>query len=73
MDPLKNNPPLGEKLKEIGLIGCGRGAKPQIHNREFKRDEVPLQKKTPSPSLVREGDTGGEVERMSVGERLVGL
>jgi len=26
--PPKNNPPVGEKLKEAGLTGCLRGAKP---------------------------------------------
>jgi len=39
--------------KEVNLTGCQRGAKPQIHDREFKRDEVPLQKKS-SPSPLKE-------------------
>jgi hypothetical protein len=36
-----------------------KGAKPQIHYREFKRDEVPLQKKLPS-SLTKGRGTKGE-------------
>jgi hypothetical protein len=43
-------------LKTLSLLWRGvkkksqREAKPQIHYREFKRDEVPLQKKSsPSP------------------------
>jgi len=59
--------------KEVNLTGCQRGAKPQIHDRELKRDEVPLQKKSsPSPG-EGEGDTGGEVERMPIGARSVEL
>jgi hypothetical protein len=46
----KNNPPLGEKLKEIGLTGCRRGAKP------LSKDSLPL-------SFKGEGDTGSEVDK----------
>jgi len=41
--------------------------KPQIHDREFKRDEVPLGEKIFPLSFEGEGDTGGEVETDDVG------
>jgi hypothetical protein len=50
LSPLLDTPKIGEQ----------RGAKPLKYYREFKRDEVPLQKKpSPFPLPRGKGDKGG--------------
>ena len=44
------------------IKGHPRWEKPQNIYRQFKRDEVPLNKNTPPLLLKGEGDTGGEVD-----------